>query len=366
MKGVANRPPPPGRRWAFNLTCLFSSIFGLCLGASNSYTTFLVLTAFVGFGVGGNIPIDTTITLEFLPQNRRFLLAVLSVFQPVGVVLCSAIAFAFIPTMSCSPNFSEAEPLPSCNTPGLAPGEACCGRANNMGWRYLLFTLGGITLAVFCVRFFVFRFRESPKFLIYKGQDARAIAVVQHIAKTNGKECGLTIAAFEALTSESGSVDTDNVPESGGGGQRSTRVVFKRTVSGNLLNNGANTFKRLKPSKKKVHAESERYMMLFSSWSMARLTVLVWLTYIFDFWGFTVAGEHILLFSMFALRRRHAILKPPQASTSPASSPSKTAPPNNPSPSPMRPTSTPTRPASSACSWAPSCTASPRSAASGR
>lgn len=58
----------PGRRWAFNLTCLFSSIFGICLGASNNYNTFLVLTAFVGFGVGGNIPIDTTITLEFIPQ----------------------------------------------------------------------------------------------------------------------------------------------------------------------------------------------------------------------------------------------------------------------------------------------------------
>jgi hypothetical protein len=63
-----------GRRWAFNLTCLFSSVFGLALGGSNSYTAFLVLTAFVGFGVGGNIPIDTTITLEFIPRVRLRLL----------------------------------------------------------------------------------------------------------------------------------------------------------------------------------------------------------------------------------------------------------------------------------------------------
>lgn len=41
-----------GRRWAFNLTVLFSSVFGLALGGANSYTAFLVLTAFVGFGVG--------------------------------------------------------------------------------------------------------------------------------------------------------------------------------------------------------------------------------------------------------------------------------------------------------------------------
>ncbi|KAJ4423619.1 hypothetical protein N0V82_001787 [Gnomoniopsis sp. IMI 355080] len=287
-----------GRRWAFNLTCLFSSIFGLCLGASNTYNTFLVLTAFVGFGVGGNIPIDTTITLEFLPQNRRFLLAVLSVFQPIGVVLCSAIAFGFIPTMSCSPNFSEANPLPSCNTPGLAPGTDCCGRSNNMGWRYLLFTLGAITLAVFCVRFFVFKFRESPKYLIYKGQDEKAISVIQHIAKVNRRQCGLTIADFDALSSESDSTVIHSAPNTDGGsssGGRPTRLVFKRSISGNLLSNGANTFKRMKPqlSKKKLHKETERYKMLFSSFTMARLTVLVWLTYIMDFWGFTVAGFYL-------------------------------------------------------------------------
>ncbi|KAF3760893.1 MFS general substrate transporter [Cryphonectria parasitica EP155] len=251
-----------GRRWAFNLTCLFSSIFGLCLGASNNYTTFLVLTAFVGFGVGGNIPIDTTITLEFLPQNRRFLLATLSIFQPIGVVICSAIAFGFIPTMSCSPNFSEANPLPSCAANDLAPGAPCCGRSNNMGWRYLLFTLGGITLAVFCLRFFVFRFRESPKFLIYQGQDEEAIRVVQHIARTNGHECRLSLAAFEALKSGSSSFV--------GSGSSDDR-----------------------PTSKKVMGGMERYRMLFSSVGMTRLTILVWLTYIMDFWGFTVAGFYL-------------------------------------------------------------------------
>lgn len=168
-----------------------------------------------------------------------------------------------------------------------------------MGWRYLLFTLGGITLAVFCVRFFVFKFRESPKFLIYKGQDEKAIGVIQHIAEINGKQCGLTMAEFEALTSESDSLGADSAPSTGGGSASGgqTRIVFKRSVSGNLLSNGANTFKRMKPklSKKKLHKESERYMMLFSSFTMARLTVLVWLTYIMDFWGFTVAGEHIFI-----------------------------------------------------------------------
>lgn len=256
----------------------------------------------MGFGVGGNIPIDTTITLEFIPQNKRFLLATLSIFQPIGVVLCSAIAFGFIPTMSCSPNFSEADPLPSCNKAGLVPGAPCCGRANNMGWRYLMFTLGAITLAVFCLRFLVFSFRESPKFLVYKGQDEKAIRVVQHIAKTNGVECHLSLASFEALSSSGESrpavVRTDSQfgPPSSGSvgnhGQR-TRVVPNRTLSGGILSSGADTFKRIKPSKAKVSQGTARYKMLFSSPTMARLTILVWLTYIMDFWGFTVAGEHL-------------------------------------------------------------------------
>ena len=57
-----------GRQYAFNLTVLVASVFGLCLAAPNNYDGVLVLTAFVGFGIGGNIPIDTTICLEFLPQ----------------------------------------------------------------------------------------------------------------------------------------------------------------------------------------------------------------------------------------------------------------------------------------------------------
>lgn len=57
-----------GRQYAFNLTVLITAIFGLCIATPSSYTSILILAAFTGFGVGGNIPIDTTICLEFLPQ----------------------------------------------------------------------------------------------------------------------------------------------------------------------------------------------------------------------------------------------------------------------------------------------------------
>ena len=60
-----------GRYWAFNFTVLIASIFGICIGAPNNYNAVLVLTAFVGIGIGGNIPIDTTICLETLPLKQR-------------------------------------------------------------------------------------------------------------------------------------------------------------------------------------------------------------------------------------------------------------------------------------------------------
>ncbi|PWI67708.1 hypothetical protein PCL_02629 [Purpureocillium lilacinum] len=259
-----------GRRWAFNLTCLFSCVFGLCLGASNNYTTFLVITAFVGFGVGGNIPVDSAIFLEFVPHNRRFLLACLSVFQPLGVVICSAIAFGFIPTYSCSPNFSEKNPLPSCRT--AETGTPCCSRSNNMGWRYLLYTLGGLSLLVFFLRFFVFTFRETPKYSIYKGHDAKAIETMQHMAKVNKQQCRLTLEDLEALAKNHEANHSD-------------------TSSGLLLSGPEDERSSKRTGALRKHLN--RYKMLFDGFQMTRLTILVWLTYIFDFWGFTVAGFYL-------------------------------------------------------------------------
>lgn len=254
-----------GRQWAFNLTVLISSIFGLCLGAPSTYNGILVLTAFVGFGVGGNIPIDTTITLEFLPQNRRFLLAGLSVFQPLGVIICSAIAYGFIPNHSC------AKDLKSCN---LVPkGTACCTRSSNMGWRYLLFTVGGITLAVFFARFVLFRFQESPKFLLYRGRDEDAVKVLHNIAKFNRRTPTITLADFTALTDEDSSI--------GASSSGSSKPLF------------ANPKQSTATMKEKVMLELSRYRILFADATIARLTILVWIIYAFDYWGFTIAGSFL-------------------------------------------------------------------------
>ena len=252
-----------GRYWAFNFTVLTACIFGLCVGAPNTYNAVLVLTAFIGIGIGGNIPIDTTITLECLPQGRRWLLPTLSVFQPLGVVVCSALAYGLVPGNVCEPSESCVD---------VPKGQACCRKADNYGWRYLMFTLGGITLAIFLLRFVAFRFQESPKFLIYRGQDDKAIKVLQYIAKYNSGECHLPIEAFESLTTDASSTGSSDTDRSGspilGSGSKQTKAT----------------------AKERMQLELQRYKYLFSNFTMARFTILVWIIYMFDYWGFTIAG----------------------------------------------------------------------------
>ncbi|KAL8689891.1 MAG: hypothetical protein Q9218_004540 [Villophora microphyllina] len=272
-----------GRQYAFNLTVLIASVFGLCLGAPSNYNGILVLTAFVGFGVGGNIPIDTTITLEFLPQNRRFLLAMLSIFQPIGVVVSSGIAYGFVPKYACGVGGLDAngDLLKACSQ--VAAGQPCCDKASNMGWRYLLFTLGAICLCVFFLRFVVFRFQESPKYLLYRGKDAKAVEVLHNIAKFNGRQSTVTMQVFAALTDEDSSV---------GSGETGKAIL------------GAGG-KQLKSSfGEKIKIELQRYKLLFANAAMARLTVLIWITYMFDYWGFSIAGS---LLPQILLTKNHEI-----------------------------------------------------------
>ena len=148
-------------------------------------------------GLGGNIPIDAAIALEFLPQNRRFLVALLGIWQPVGVVVASVIAYGTAARYRCDVK------LPACNAAGVGPSDDCCTVSSNMGWRYEVIIIGIITFVVFFVRCLVFRFYESPKFLIGKGRDQDAIDVLHKIAQFNNAPAPtLTIDDFHQIDAE--------------------------------------------------------------------------------------------------------------------------------------------------------------------
>lgn len=90
------------------------------------------------------------------------------------------------------------------------------------------------------------------------------------MAQVNKKQCGLTIELFESLQADDSSL---------GSGNSATPAL------------GAGTKQLNMAWSQKAKLELSRYKMLFSSPKMTRLTVLVWLTYIMDYWGFTVAGK---------------------------------------------------------------------------
>lgn len=78
--------------------------------------------------------------------------------------------------------------------------------------RYTMITLGAITLFIFLLRFIVFTFRESPKFLLVKGHDAHALDVLYSVAAFNGKPApSLTMDDFRALELEEASKDSKSI-----------------------------------------------------------------------------------------------------------------------------------------------------------
>ena len=68
-----------------------------------------------------------------------------------------------------------------------------------------MFTLGGLTLILWFVRFFVFSFHESPRYLIGRGRDEEAVEVIHKIAKFNGKadRCTITVRDLQNAVQES-------------------------------------------------------------------------------------------------------------------------------------------------------------------
>ncbi|KAF9647905.1 MFS general substrate transporter [Thelephora ganbajun] len=178
-----------GRRWSFNATLFLTGVFGLASGGSGNFITLASLFAVCGFGVGGNLPVDSAVFLDLVPASHQYLLTVMSGWWSGGQLLGSLVAWPLIVNFSCHTNAANA---------------ISCARAENMGWRYLMFTLGGLTLLMWFVRFFVFRFYESPRYLIGRGRDEEAVEVIHRIAKFNGKAdiCTLTVGDLQKAVQE--------------------------------------------------------------------------------------------------------------------------------------------------------------------
>lgn len=277
-----------GRKWAFYLTCLTSGIFGLASGSPSTFTGVRVLVAFAGFGVGGNIPIDTSITLECLPTDRHFLLALLSIGQPFGTLVASGIAYGFIPRYSCGGGQAALQ----------GAQQAACTRDENAGWRYSIYVIGCITLFIFFLRFAVFKFYESPAYLINRGHDQEALDVLYSIAKFNRMEQPrLTRADFDGIEQrcrEQASIGSstlapdDSADGSVDKGKGSAAAADQRvTTAQNEVVDIPVDEKVQQETRKQTLSRTLREMghqfkgirVLFRDRKMARITILLWITF---------------------------------------------------------------------------------------
>lgn len=227
-----------GRRLAFNTTLFLAGVFGLSVGGSTHWISVCALYSSLGLGVGGNLPVDGALFLEFLPFASGNLLTMLSVWWPVGQLIGSLIAWGFIPNYSC------ASELPACSK--VSDGTACCTKSSNMGWRYLNFTMGAFTFFMFCCRFFFFHLFESPKFLLSKGKQREAVSVVYGVAHANGAKTWLT----EEILNEIG-----GHPEEVADMKLSTKDVITRQLE---------------------KFSTQRIAPLFNGWKLGLNTVLLW------------------------------------------------------------------------------------------
>ncbi len=140
-----------GRKTIFQATLLiFSLATGFC-AVAGGYLSLMAARFLVGFGLGGELPIASTLVSEFSPARwRGRLMVLLESFWAYGWVLAALIAFFLIP---------------------------------QYGWR-AAFLVGAIPA------FYVFVLRrslpESPRFLLSQGRTAEAEEVIAEVERSSG------------------------------------------------------------------------------------------------------------------------------------------------------------------------------------
>lgn len=176
-----------GRKWAFNLTFLITGIWAIIAGSSPNFIALCCFEAFWSFGVGGNLPVDSAIFLEALPTSYQWLLTVMSAWWAIGQIIVNLISWGLIANFSCPTNTSTS----------TSTSEVCY-KSDNKGWRYFLFTMGGLTLLMFSARF-AFRVFESPRYYLARGDLIKTIETLERIARINGKKCPITLQDLQDI-----------------------------------------------------------------------------------------------------------------------------------------------------------------------
>ena len=225
-----------GRRIPFNATLFIASVFGILSAYMPSWGWVCFMYAMMGFGVGGSLPVDGALFMEFLPDANSSLLTMLSVWWPVGQLISSLIAWFFIAQWPA-----------------------------DQGWRYFIITIGIMTFGMFIIRFFIFRLFESPKYLLNRGRQDEAVAVIHGIAHRNGTKTWLTSELLDEIAGEDNELPEEQFAEK-----------------------SSNSF--LKNKLKKV--SGDKMKQLFKTRALGLSTGLIW-------WAWATIGMGYPLFNAF-------------------------------------------------------------------
>ncbi|CAG8443712.1 9188_t:CDS:10 [Diversispora eburnea] len=167
-----------GRKQAFNWTLILTAFFGLISSLSQNFWQLCLVMFLLGTGVGGNLPVDGAIFLEFVPKNQQYLLTFMSIFWSFGAIITLIIAYFILPSNSC----------PETSNP------PCDVYTHNNGWRYLLAICGFLTLFMLICRILFFGLKESPKYLIARNRKNEAVDILREVARINGSEVTINVS----------------------------------------------------------------------------------------------------------------------------------------------------------------------------
>ncbi|KAK4938606.1 Filamentous Growth Regulator [Elasticomyces elasticus] len=170
-----------GRRFAFNVSLFSCSLFAVCAGASPSWTVLGLFTSLAAFGSGGNLILDTTVFLEFLPGDKQWLLTLMACWWGLAPVIAAAFAWPFL----------------SIDKYNCASAETCT-YDNNKGWRYVWYSNAALIFVLSVLRVTVIRLKETPKYLLAKGKDEEVVETFRQISQKYNRPCSLTIEQLQA------------------------------------------------------------------------------------------------------------------------------------------------------------------------
>jgi putative MFS transporter len=156
-----------GRRRVLVATVLIDALFGLASAFAPDFGWLLVLRLLTGIGVGGTLPVDYAMMAEFLPAHRRGRwLVILEGFWALGMVGVATAAWVI-------------------QTAGIEPA-----------WQALFLVTAAPALVGLGLRFWI---PESPLYLLRTGRTREAGAVLDRVARTNGRSVAAIDLAMETM-----------------------------------------------------------------------------------------------------------------------------------------------------------------------